>query len=223
MQNPMRSKFIAIIIHPLFIYFIIAFLECIPYHSNSKSVVLHEMPKVGDNFREENNEAVYYYSGKGKYGYPNIECFYSFGNPTFDVDYKNGGIKTIEKSVAERIPLLGSMCEKDQMKVDVQKPKSPLNQYLTINYLLFNFSNISHILFYILFACCTIFHFRTSAYKYWFGFIACFFGGALLEFIQYFFVFGRSASWEDQALNTIGAIVGILLYLVFSRSKLLRN
>lgn len=219
----MRSKFIAIIIHPLFIYLIIAFLECIPYHSNSKRVVLYEMPEVGDNFREENSEAVYYYSGKGKYGYPNIECFYSFGNPTFDLDYKKGGIKTIEKSIAERIPLLGSMCEKDQMKVDVQEPKSPLNQYLTINYWLFNFSNISHILFYILFACCTIFHFRTSSYKYWFGFIACFFGGALLEFIQYFFVFGRSASWEDQALNTLGAIGGIFLYVILGRTKLLQN
>lgn len=219
----MRSKLIAIIIHPIFIYFIIAFLECIPYHSNSKSVVLLEMPKVGDNFRAENNEAVYYYSGKGKYGYPSIECFYSFGNPTFDLDYKKGGIKTIEKSIAERIPLLGSMCDKDQMKIDVQEPKSPLNQYLTLNYLLFNFSNISHILFYILLAFCTIFHFRTSDYKYWLGFIACFLGGALLEFIQYFFVFGRSASWEDQALNTIGAIVGILLYSLLGRTKILHK
>jgi VanZ family protein len=219
----MRKKFIAIIIHPLFIYFVIAFLECIPYNADSKRVVLHEMPEVGDNFREEGGEAVFYYSGKGKFGYPNIECYYSYGNPTFDVDYKKGGVKTIEKSIAEQIPLLGSMCEQEQMKVEVETPKSPLNQYLTINYVLFTFSNISHVLFYILLACSTIFHFRTSEYKYWFGFAACFLGGALLELIQHLFVYGRSASWEDQALNTIGATVGILLYAILGRTKLLRN
>ncbi len=219
----MRSKFIAIIIPPVFIYFIIAFLECIPYNSNSKRVVLHEMHKVGDSFREENNEAVYYYSGKGKYGYPNIECFYSFGNPTFDLDYKKGGIKTIKKSIAEGIPLLGSMCEKDQMKVEVQNPKSQLNQYLTINYLLFNFSNISHILFYILFACSTIFHFRTKKHKYWLTFFACFLGGAFLEWIQYYFVVGRSASWEDQGLNSLGSVIGIILFWIFDRNRLVKN
>jgi VanZ like family len=219
----MRNIIFRLLIHPLFIYAIIAFLECIPYTVNNPKIVLHEMPKVGDNFRVIHTDAVYYYSGKGKYGYPNIDCYYSYGNPAYDVDYKKGGIKTIEKSIADRIPLLGSMCDKTQKVVNDQTQKSLLNRYFSVNYLLFNFSNISHVLFYVLLACCTIFHFRTSKYNYWFGFLGCFLGGAFLEFIQFSFVFGRTASWGDQALNTLGAIVGILLFWILNRLKFIER
>jgi len=218
----MTKRIFKILIHPLFLYSIIAFLQCIPHTTDGTKVILYEMPNVGDNFRIIDSEAVYYYSGKGKYGYPNIECYYSYGNPAFDVDYEKGGIKTIDKSIADQIPLLGSMCNNAQKITEVKNQKSSLNRYFSINYLLFNFSNFSHVFFYVLLACSTIFHFRTSAYKYWFGFIACFFGGALLEFIQYFFVFGRSASWEDQGLNSLGAIIGMFLFWILDRNRLVK-
>ena len=144
------------------------------------------MPNAGDNFRIIGSDAVYYYSGNGKYGYPNIECYYRYGNPAFDVDYEKGGIKTIEKSIADRIPLLGGMCDNAQKIIEAKHQKSPLNHYFSINYLLLNFSNISHVFFYVLLACSTIFHFRTTKQSYWIAFVACFLGGAMLELIQYF-------------------------------------
>lgn len=215
----MIKKVIRIIIHPLFVYLIIAFLQCIPYVTNNTKLILNEMPNAGENFRIIGSDAVYYYSGRGKYGYPDIDCYYRYGNPAFDVDYKNGGIKTIEKSIADEIPLLGSMCDNAQKIIEAKNQKSTLNHYFSINHVLFYFSDISHVCFYALLACCTIFHFRTRKHNYWLAFFACFLGGAFLEMIQYFFVVGRSASWEDQGLNSLGAIIGMFLFWILDRKR----
>jgi VanZ family protein len=177
------------------------------------------MPKVGDNFGVIDSDAVYYYSGTGKYAYPTLECYFSYGNPTFDVDYKKGGIKTIEKSIADRIPLLGNMCEEGQKQVQKRNLTDSFDKYLSKNYLLSNFSNISHVFFYILLACCIIFYFWTNNYNYWIGFLSCFIGGLFLELIQYLFIASRTASWQDQLLNTIGAIIGIIIYWTLDRFK----
>ena len=141
----MFNKIIKVLIHPLFIYRIIFALECIPYHPNAKLVVLHEMPKAGDNFRTQNSEAVYYYSGKGKYGYTTPECYFGYVNPTFDISYKDGGIKTIDAVIGDKIPLLGSMCDEEK-KVEVKTNRSRVTNFFSTNFLLDYFSNVSHIL-----------------------------------------------------------------------------
>jgi hypothetical protein len=219
----MQLNILKLLIHPLFIFAIIAMLECIPVKTNSTEEILYEMPAKGDNFRVKGNEAVYFYSGKGKYSYPDIECFYSYGNPTFDVHYKDGGIKTIEKSIADQIPHLGSMCEREKKIIHDEQQKSSLNQYLSVNYLFFNFSEIAHILAYMLLAFFTIFHFRLLKHNYLLSFISCFVGGAFLEIIQYCFITGRSASWDDQALNTYGILGGAIFFRIFGRSKIIKR
>lgn len=213
----MEKKILQLLIHPLFIYAVIFSLECMPYKSNAPKIVLHEMPKVGDNFGVIDSDAVYYYSGKGKYAYPDLECYYSFGNPTFDVDYKHGGIKTIEKSIADRIPLLGNMCNKKQKAVEKKSAPTIWQKLTSRNYLLTNFSNISHVFFFFLLTFATLYHYRNRRHKYWFAFLSSFIGGALLEGIQYAFVYSRTASWSDQALNTLGAIMALFLFWIMDR------
>jgi hypothetical protein len=217
----MQNRIFRFLIHPLFIYIIIASLEIIPFKANSKEVILFEMPKVGDNFRVSGSEAVYYYTSKGKYSYPSLDCYFSYGNPTFDIDYQDGGVKTIDKAIANKIPLLGSMCESEKKTVGEEKQKSFFTQYFSINFLLLKFSEIAHVLFYMLFAFFTVFHFRALKHNYSIGFLVCFLGGAFLECIQFYFVVGRTASWEDQALNTIGVLVGMLLFKVLGKTKIL--
>lgn len=217
----MENRIFRFLIHPLFIYAIIAFLEIIPFRANSKEVILFEMPKVGDNFRVSGSETVYYYSSKGKYSYPSLDCYFSYGNPTFDIDYQDGGVKTIDKVIANKIPLLGSMCESEKKTVREEKQKSFFTQYFSINFLLLKFSEIAHVLFYMLFAFFTVFHFRALKHTYSIVFLVCFLSGAFLEFIQFYFVPGRYASWEDQALNTIGLVAGMLFFRVFGRTKIL--
>jgi hypothetical protein len=217
----MENRIFRFLIHPLFIYAIIAFLEIIPFRANSKEVILFEMPKVGDNFRVSGSETVYYYSSKGKYSYPSLDCYFSYGNPTFDIDYQDGGVKTIDKVIANKIPLLGSMCESEKKTVREEKQKSFFTQYFSINFLLLKFSEIAHVLFYMLFAFFTVFQFRALKHTYSIVFLVCFLSGAFLEFIQFYFVPGRYASWEDQALNTIGLLAGMLFFRVFGRTKIL--
>jgi hypothetical protein len=217
----MENRIFRFLIHPLFIYAIIAFLEIIPFRANSKEVILFEMPKVGDNFRVSGSETVYYYSSKGKYSYPSLDCYFSYGNPTFDIDYQDGGVKIIDKVIANKIPLLGSMCESEKKTVREEKQKSFFTQYFSINFLLLKFSEIAHVLFYMLFAFFTVFHFRALKHTYSIVFLVCFLSGAFLEFIQFYFVPGRYASWEDQALNTIGLVAGMLFFRVFGRTKIL--
>ena len=47
----MLNKFKLVVINPLLILGVIAYLECIPYESDLGKKVYHEMPKVGDNFQ----------------------------------------------------------------------------------------------------------------------------------------------------------------------------
>ena len=138
-----------VVFHPVFIYILIALLECISYNPNAIKTIQNEMPKVGDNFGIINDQSIYYYSGKGKYSYPSVDCYYSHGNPTFDTPYKDGGLKTIPKSIADQIPLLGSMCDIGQVKILAVKKNSVVNQYFSTNYLLDHFSNVSHVLSYL--------------------------------------------------------------------------
>lgn len=211
-----------VVLHPIFIYLLIAALECISYNPNSKKIIQNEMPKVGDNFGIINDPSVYYYSGKGKYSYPSADCYFSHGNPTFDTPYKEGGVKTIPKSIADQIPLLGSMCDTEKVKVVAVKNSSIFKKYFSTNYLLDHFSNVSHVLSYMILAFSILFYFKSRKYKYWIAFWACFLGGGLLEGVQYFFIVGRTASYDDQLLNCIGAILGITLFWIFRKLPFLK-
>jgi hypothetical protein len=215
----MVQKVFNILIHPIFLYVIIASLECIPYYSDLDKVVLHEMPKVGDNFKVLNNGMVYYYSGKGKYTYSTGDCYFKLGNPSWATNYKDGGIKTIDKSIANTIPLLGDMCDEEK-KAPVKNNPNTVENYFSINYLLDYFSGISHILSYLVLSISLLYHLRSRKNKYWVTFIAIFIGGGLLELVQEFFIEGRHASIEDQNSNCLGALIAILLFWGFSKTKL---
>lgn len=211
-----------VVFHPVFIYLLIAALESIPYKPNSEKIILNEMPKIGENFGIINDQSIYYYSGKGKYSYPSVDCYFGNGNPSFDTPYKDGGIKTISKSIADQIPLLGSMCGAEKVKVVANKNNSVLKKYSSTNYLLDHFSNISHVLSYLILSFSILFYFKSRKSKYWIAFWACFLGGGLLEGVQYFFIVGRNASYEDQILNCLGAIIGIVMFWTFKKLSFLK-
>ena len=218
----MLQKIIRVIIHPLFIYSIISILECTPYISQLDKTIYNEMPKVGDNFNTLNEQMVYYYSGKGKYLYSSSECYFELGNPSWVTNYKDGGIKTISVTIANRIPLLGDMCDTNK-KVPKKINSKSINKYFSFNFLIDNFSNLAHIMFYVLLAFSTIFHFFEKKNKYWYALFGCFIGGALLEVIQHYFVVGRTASLEDQLLKCIGAVIGIILFWTLNRLKWIKS
>jgi VanZ family protein len=176
------------------------------------------MPKAGDNFKTLENSAVFYYNGKGKYSYSSPECFFKFGNPPFQTDPKDGGVKLIDAKIVDEIPFLGDMCDEKKSKSVYSRAKSPSYQkYLSTNYLLDNFSELSHLFFYTLWSLSLMFYFKANQRNYLWTFAICFTGGAVLEFVQLYFIEGRNASYEDQALNCLGAVVGIILYWIYKR------
>jgi hypothetical protein len=215
----MLQKVFKILIHPVFIFVIIAFLECIPYYSDVDKVVFHEMPKVGDNFKVKGQPMIYYFSGKGKYTYSSSACYFNLGNPSWATNYKNGGIKTIDGNIAKKIPLLGDMCNEDK-NVPVKKNTTSIDKYFSSHYLLDNFSGVSHLFSYFLLSISILYNSRKQKSKYWWAFIAVFFGGGVLELIQEFFIIGRSASVEDQLSNCLGGIAGMMLFWILLKTKL---
>ncbi len=174
--------------------------------------VLYEMPRVGDNFRTRDNPTIYYFSGSGKYYYVTPECYFSYGNPAFDSHYSKSGVKIIAAEFADRIPLMGNMCEGTKKAIVKKKIVIPTKMYFTTNYLLANFSELAHLGCYLVLALSILFYLPDTNYKYWLTLVLCFVGGGILELIQEFFVLGRQASWEDLATNSTGALIGMLLY-----------
>jgi len=219
----MLHKTIKFIIHPIFVYAVIACLECIPYGSSLDKKIYHEMPKVGDNFGTVESEAIFYYSGKGKYAYPNPECFLGSGNPPANTRYEDGGVKIITQEIADQIPMLGSMCDDQKQQTEPVIPNERntfINQATSTNYLLDHFSNVSHFMTYFIFSLSILFHRRKYKSNYWLVFGICFLGGALLEGVQHFFIPGRKAQLDDQLLNSVGALLGMLFFLVLKRTKI---
>ena len=207
----MLNKFKLVVIHPLLILGVIAYLECIPYESDLGKKVYHEMPKVGDNFQIAGDLAVYYYNGKGKYSYGTADCYFSFGNPAWSAKYEDGGIKTVDAQIANQIPLLGNMCN-STTHINFKKSISAQKINFSTNVLLENFSNISHVACFFLFTLSLLYYFRFQPKKYWIAFTLSFMAGGLLEFVQKFFVVGRSASIDDQLRNTLGTLLALGLY-----------
>jgi len=218
----MYRKIYTILIHPVFIYAAIACLECMPYYSDLDKVVYHEMPVVGDNFKVKNMQMVYYFSGKGKYTYSSSECYFNLGNPSWATSYEEGGIKTIDEDIAEKIPLLGDMCNGEK-NAPVKKNNSIIGNVFSIYFLLDYFSGVSHILSYMILSLSILYHLRLQKNKYWITFIAVFIGGGILEFIQEYFIIGRYASFEDQFSNCLGAIVGMSLFWILNKIKIFQK
>jgi len=214
----MFRNFKATLLNPLFVFCMIAALECIPY-GGERASVLNEMPLTGDNFKTQDDQTIYYYSGQGKYSYPSAACYFGFGNPSFETNYRDGGVKTIEKRIAESIPLLGTMCGAQRIKPIHTNKSSLAKQLLSTNYLLDNFSNISHFISYFLLSLSLLRYYKFHNKKYWVSFGLCFLGGGVLEFVQLLFVKGRTASFEDQLLNCIGALLGIVFVKFLNAKK----
>lgn len=209
-----------LLFHPILIYTIIFFLECIPIKTPE---VINEFPKEGDNFKSPDSFSVYYYTNNGKYNYTSPECYFKLGNLPFSATYEQGGIKTISAEIANKIPLMGSMCgEKVVAKIE-KKDISFDKKYLTTNYLLDNFSVFSHVFFYMLFAFSILYQFRNNTKKYYHAFVACFIGGGLLELIQHSFIEGRTATFDDLAMNTLGSMIAIVTFGFLTKNKLLKK
>jgi len=205
-KNMKAAKFL---FHPILIYLVIFFLECIPVRAPE---VQNELPKEGDNFKSPDSFSVYYYTNNGKYNYTSAECYFELGNPPFSATYEQGGIKTISTQIAAKIPLMGSMCgEKVVAKIE-KKEMSFDKKYLTTNYLLDNFSVFSHIFFYMLLAFSILLHFKNDSTNYLYAVAACFVGGGVLELIQHYFIEGRTATFDDLAMNTLGSIIAIIVF-----------
>ena len=170
------------------------------------------MPKVGDNFQIAGDLAVYYYNGKGKYSYGTADCYFSFGNPAWAAKYEDGGIKTVDAQVANQIPLLGNMCD-STTHINFKKSIPPQKLNFSTNVLLENFSNISHVACFFLFTLSLLYYFRFQPKKYWIAFTLSFMAGGLLEFVQKFFVVGRSASIDDQLRNTAGTVLALVFFM----------
>lgn len=210
------KRFLKLITHPLFVFAVITALECIPYTADK--TVLHKLPNPGDNFRTIENPSVYFYNGVGKYVYPSQECFFKLGNPPFETNPQDGGVKYLDSKIAASIPLLGNMCAQKETDIGFVIAKEvKQNKYLSTNYLLDNFSDISHITFYTLWSLSLMFYFKTKKRNSLLTFAVCFTGGAVLEFVQLFFIEGRNASFADQGLNCLGAVIGILLFWIIQK------
>lgn len=207
----MLHKIKLFLIHPLVLLAVIAYLECIPYESDLGKKVYHKMPKIGDNFQISGDLAVYYYNGKGKYSYGTADCYFSFGNPSWSAKYVDGGIKTVDAQTANAIPLLGNMCD-STTKINFKKSIPSQKFNFSTNVLLENFSNISHVACFFLFTLSLLYYFRFHSRKYWVAFAVSFMAGGALEFVQKYFVVGRSASIDDQVRNTFGALLALGLY-----------
>lgn len=210
MLKSLLSKIKNLICHPIFVYSIIVVLSCLKRDDTVD--ILYEMPKVGDNFRTAEDATVYYFSGIGKYNYTTPDCYFGYGNPPFEVHYSKGGVKVIDNSFADKIPLLGNMCNGAKISTVPKTIVIPTEMYFSQNYLLANFSELAHFGCYLLLAISLLFYLPETSKKYWLTFGLCFFGGAILELVQKFFIYGRQASFEDLAMNSAGALLGMLIY-----------
>jgi len=218
-----------IVRHPLFVYFIISVLSCLPH--TEAPVFYDELLLKGDNFMSEASATVYYFDGNGKFNYPNIPCYQSFGNPPFGTPYDKGGIKCVPENIDAAIPLLGEMCGKNpamsiqQMKTAKRNSilesktkklhpfKIGINNINEVkNYLLDEFSVVAHVVSYLLLSLSLMYYFVSSAYKMIYTIVLCSVGGVLLEIIQGLYISGRTNSIEDLAMNSIGVIFGIGLF-----------
>jgi len=209
-------KIFKIVFHPIFIYLVIFFLECIPIKTPE---VLNELPKNGDNFKSPDSFAVFYYHNNGKYSYTSPECYFKLGNPPFSSTYEQGGIKTISTLIANKIPFKGTMCEEIKIPKIKKKEISFEEKYLNTNYLLDNFSTFSHLMFYMLLAFSILYQFRNNSKKYLLSLVGCFIGGGLLEIIQHHFIEGRTATYDDLAMNTLGSIIAIVAFWILNRNS----
>lgn len=198
-----------ILLHPLLIYGVIFVLECIPIY---KPKVYNQWPKEGDNFKTESTDSVFYYTKGVKYFYESKDCYFKFGNVPFSKRYEEGGIMTVTPEIANQITLRGAMCGQIKLDATTKKSYSFVEKFLNFDYFFMQFSALSHFLFYTLLSFAIAAFYRTNTKKYWISFLGCFLGGGLLEMVQFFFIEGRTASIEDQILNTIGAVIGLLLF-----------
>jgi hypothetical protein len=199
--------------HPLFVYAVIASLCCIKLDEGK---VYDGMPNKGDNFRTKEDATIYYFSGIGKYKYDDADCYFSKGNPPFGVEYEQGGVKTIDNSSAEKIPLMGTMCSSTPITIEKKQIQANFaDKYLTKGFLLANFSELAHLGFYMALALSILLYYPNLQNKYLIAFILCLIGGIILEIVQHFFIMGRQASWEDLLLNTIGSFIGMLFFKIW--------
>lgn len=195
------------IVHPIFIYLIIAILSCLSVGNDE--VILYELPHEGDNFKVSGLATVYYYRGGAKYSYEGQACFFSYPNPPFSTDYRQGGIKTIAAEIAEVIPLAGSMCGEKQRFKD---KKMPQKSYFSRAFWLAYFSEIAHVLLYFLWGLSLLWYLKKEERLYLKTLIIVLFGGILLEIIQGVWITGRTASAMDIGWNMAGAGAAIAVF-----------
>ena len=222
MNDKLRAVF-AFFTHPLVVYLAIAALSCLPHEQ--QTAIYHELPLVGDNFMSETGSTVYYYDGHGKYNYPSIACFQSFHYPAFGTAYEAGGIKCVDANINAAIPLLGSMCDQQNITQPVLKSTYAKKYHLFFNknYLLDNFSDYAHVGCYAFWALALMTYFSRRKHPYLLAFLSCLAGGILLEFIQETFIVGRTSSMSDVVLNQVGCVIGLGIGYLFVKFRDKKN
>lgn len=207
-------KYLKFLFHPILIVGGVTYLSCLPMDLAEE--VFDEFPLVGENIRTPESPVVYHFDGNEKHVYLTEGCYFSMGNPPFNVHFSRGGIKFVTQRVLELIPDGEAMCSgKTFAKSKKVWPVIPtdLKNLTKKNFLLANFSDVAHLLSYFLIAISTLlFLFRNPKNAYLLSFFFVLLFGGLLELVQHFFVPGRMADWHDMLLNLCGGGIGILCW-----------
>ncbi|MGY6562785.1 MAG: VanZ family protein [Luteibaculaceae bacterium] len=198
------KSFFRIIFNPFFSAFVILSLSLIPF---SDDVIENKMPLEGDNFRYVKDETVYKFENGFKRPYTSLEFYFSNGNPPFGTPYKEGGILVVTKNIVEGIPDgapmdIGSFST--QKKVDYKPWR-----------IILNLDKVYHLLFYAWLTFC--FYLSYSRIKPWVVFLLVFLFGLVIEVLQELLFLERSGSLQDVLFNSMGIILGYLLYLLTSK------
>ncbi len=192
-------------------YITIFVLSMVP----SSNMVLDELPNEGDNFKSPDNTAVYHYSNGCKYLYDNTECYISKGNPPYGTSPNNGGIKVVERSLTDQIPLGGYVCSG---KVDVVLA-TPIEDALSIQDFIYRVSDYGHFPAYYLLTLLLFMSLTKVKNPMRWAFILSFLGGGIIELAQGYFNIGRQASLGDLGLNIGGTCLALLILLYRQQRK----
>lgn len=189
-------------------YLCLLFFSLIPQDTTPLTV----LPKEGDDFKSPSTGTIYHYKQAQKHSYPNARCYFSYGNPPFGTSYKNGGLKIIDESIIHQIPTGNRMCS-SSTELD---PKINFPSHIPdIDVLLFHYSSWGHFIGYFLWGLVLLFILK----KYVYTIVITFLGGGIIELLQYF-VPGRTPSFTDLLLNSLGVLCAIG---VFYSITLLKN
>jgi hypothetical protein len=179
----------------------------------SSNIVLDELPNEGDNFKSPESAVVYHYQNGKKYIYDNSECYFSKGNPPYGTSPNKGGIKVVESSLTDLIPLGGTVCSGNAGEV----PVVHIEDSFSIQDFIYQVSDYGHFPAYLLFTLLLFMSLTKVKNTMVWAFVLSFLGGGLIELAQGYFNLGRQASLSDLGLNLGGTCLA--LFILYYRQQ----